>query len=680
MKKKITAIVQARIGSSRLRGKVLKKILRKESIILLLERLSRAKQISNIVVAIPRNKENDILYKLLKKYKYNVYRGSENDVLKRYYECAKKYNAQHILRVTGDCPLVDSKLVDEIANVYKLNNFDYVSNIEQRTYPDGMDLEFFSFKTLSKIYSNVISKNDKEHVTKYVLRTNIFKKYNYKLKNDDYSFLRITLDTIDDFHLIKKIFKNFINNSFTLKDIINFYKKNNKIFLKNKNNSIQNETRSLIAGQKLWLRAKKSISGGNMLFSKRPDSFLPNKWPSYFNKAKGCNIYDLEGNKFNDFSIMGIGTNILGYSNKLVDKAVLKKLSDGNMSTLNCPEEVELAEKLIHIHPWADQVRFARSGGEANAIAIRLARAYSKKRQKIAFCGYHGWHDWYLAANLQSKKNLNEHLLPGLKAGGVNKELKKTVFPFRYNDFNGLKKIIDKNKDIGIIKMEVIRNEKPKNNFLKKVRKLSSDKNIVLIFDECTTGFRQNFGGIHKLFNVEPDMMMLGKALGNGYAITAVLGKKNIMESIKDTFISSTFWTERIGPTAALKTLEVMEKYKTWNYITSLGKYVKYNWKKLAKKHKIDIKVNGIDALCSFIFLSSNHQAYKTFITQEMLKHKILATTTIYISISHSKQKLKTYFLILDRLFKIISKCERGDDIFRYLETDIAESNFARLN
>ena len=260
-------------------------------------------------------------------------------------------------------------------------------------------------------------------------------------------------------------------------------------------------------------------------FSKRPDAFLPNKWPSYFSKAKGCNVYDLEGNKYNDFSIMGIGTNILGYSNKLVDKAVLKKLSDGNTLTLNCPEEVELAEKLIHIHPWADQVRFARSGGEANAIAIRLARAYSKKT-KIAFCGYHGWHDWYLAANLQSKKNLNEHLLPGLEAGGVNKELKKTVFPFRYNDFNGLKKIIDKNKDIGIIKMEVIRNEKPKNNFLKKVRKLSSDKNIVLIFDECTTGFRQNFGGIHKLFNVEPDMMMLGKALGNGYAITAVLGKK----------------------------------------------------------------------------------------------------------------------------------------------------------
>jgi glutamate-1-semialdehyde 2,1-aminomutase len=680
MKKKIVAIVQARIGSSRLRGKVLKKIRGKESIILLLERLSRAKQISNIVVAIPNNSENDILYKLLKKYKYNIYRGSENDVLKRYYECAKKYNALHILRVTGDCPLVDSKLVDEIAKVYKLNNYDYVSNIEQRTYPDGMDLEFFSFKTLLKIHLNVISKNDKEHVTKYALRTNIFKKYNYKLKNDNYSFLRITLDTIDDFHLIKKIFENFRNNFFTFKDIINFYKKNNKIFLKNKKNSIQNESRSLIAGQKLWLRAKKSISGGNMLFSKRPDAFLPKKWPSYFSKTKGCNIYDLEGNKYSDFSIMGIGTNILGYSNKLVDKTVLKKLSDGNMSTLNCPEEVELAEKLIHIHPWADQVKFARSGGEANAIAIRLARAYSKKRQKVAFCGYHGWHDWYLAANLQSKKNLNEHLLPGLKAGGVNKELKKTVFPFRYNDFNSLKKIIDKNKDVGIIKMEVIRNEKPKNNFLKKVRKLSTEKNIILIFDECTTGFRQNFGGIHKLFNVEPDMMMLGKALGNGYAITAVLGKKNIMESIKDTFISSTFWTERIGPTAALKTLEVMEKYKTWNYISSLGKYVKDNWKKLAKKHKIDIKINGIDALCSFIFLSSNHQAYKTFITQEMLKHKILATTTIYISISHSKQKLKTYFLILDRLFKIIYKCERGDDIFRYLETDIAESNFARLN
>ena len=349
------------------------------------------------------------------------------------------------------------------------------------------------------------------------------------------------------------------------------------------------------------------------------------------------------------------------------------------MSTLNCTEEVLLAEKLLKIHPWADQARFARSGGEANAIAVRLARSYSN-RQKIAFCGYHGWHDWYLATNLKKKSNLNEHLLPGLKTGGVFKNLKDSIYPFKYNDLNGLKDLIKRNPSIGIIKMEVIRNQIPKNNFLKNVRKLADEKKIVLIFDECTTGFRQSFGGIHKIYGVNPDMLMLGKALGNGYAISAVLGKKIIMDSIKNTFISSTFWTESLGPTAALKTLEIMKKNNTWEYITKLGRFIVSKWVVLAKKNKIKIKINGIPALCSFVFLSKNHQEYKTFITQEMLKNSFLATTTIYVSMAHNKKILRKYFNCLDKIFSIIAKCENGDDIYRYLETTKSETDFARLN
>ena len=679
MKKEITAIVQARIGSSRLRGKVLKKIKGKETIILLLERLSKAKKINDIVVAIPETKENDILFKLLKKNNYKIFRGSENDVLKRYYDCAKKFNISNILRITGDCPLIDPNLVDEIAKIFHLKNYDYVSNIEERSFPDGMDIEFFNFKTLSKAYANVISDYDKEHVTKYILRTNIFKKFNYKKKGQNFSNLRITLDTQEDFLLIKRIFENFSNNLFSQKDIFKIYQKNLELFRNNKKISEIKKFENLLSGQKLWHKAKNFIAGGNMLFSKRPDVFLPNSWPSYFKRAKGCIIEDLEGKKYYDVSIMGIGTNILGYSNNQVDRSVSKRLFKGNMSTLNCQEEVLLAEKLIKMHPWADQARFARSGGEANAIAVRLARAYTK-RQKVAFCGYHGWHDWYLATNLNKKNNLNEHLLPGLKTGGVLKKLNSSIYPFKYNDFNGLRKLIKKNPDIGIIKMEVIRNQKPKNNFLKKVRRLADQKNLVLIFDECTTGFRESFGGIHKIYGVDPDMLMLGKALGNGYAITAVLGKKEIMQSIKDTFISSTFWTESLGPTAALKTLEIMEKQKTWRYITSLGKHITLKWKKLAKKNNIKIKISGIPALCSFTFLSKNHQAYKTFITQEMLKKGYIATTTIYVSMAHNKKILKKYFYYLDKLFRIISKCENGDDIFRYLHEPISETNFARLN
>ena len=319
----------------------------------------------------------------------------------------------------------------------------------------------------------------------------------------------------------------------------------------------RDEGSQLGSGQKLWKRAKTLIPGGNMLFSKRPDLYLPNLWPSYYKKAKDCFLWDLDGKKYTDM-IFAVGTNTLGYANEEVDEAVVKSIKDGNMSSLNCPEEVKLAEKLIDLHPWSHMARFARSGGEANAIAIRIARSFSKKNN-IAFCGYHGWHDWYLAANLTDKEALNQHVLPGLSSGGVPKSLYGTIYPFEYNNLLQLENLI-KDKDIGIIKMEVQRNFPPREGYLEGVREIADRYNLVLIFDECTSGFRETFGGLHKKFGVEPDMAMFGKALGNGYAITAVLGKKKIMDFAQNTFISSTFWTERSGYIAALKTLEIMER------------------------------------------------------------------------------------------------------------------------
>ena len=251
-------------------------------------------------------------------------------------------------------------------------------------------------------------------------------------------------------------------------------------------------------GQELYKKAKTLIPGGTMLLSKRPEMFLPEQWPSYFSKAKGCSVWDLEGNELIDMSIMGIGTNTLGYGNDTVDAAVMETIRKGNMSTLNCPEEVYLAEKLIEINPWADMVRFARTGGEANSIAIRIARAASGK-DKVAICGYHGWHDWYLSANHNGGDDLSDHLLEGLSPKGVPKNLKNTVYPFNYNNYEELLSIVN-NNEIGVIKMEVVRNFGPEDNFLHKVRKLATEKGIVLVFDECTSGFRETFGGIYKKY------------------------------------------------------------------------------------------------------------------------------------------------------------------------------------
>ena len=433
------------------------------------------------------------------------------------------------------------------------------------------------------------------------------------------------------------------------------------------------------SGQELYKKAKALIPGGTMLLSKRPEMFLPEQWPSYFSKTKGCSVWDLDGNELIDMCIMGIGTNTLGYGNDEVDAAVLETVKKGNMSTLNCPEEVYLAEKLVEINPWADMVRFARSGGEANSIAIRIARA-SSGRDKVAICGYHGWHDWYLSANHNDGDELSGHLLPGLNPKGVPKNLKDTVFPFHYNNFDELLSIVEQN-EIGVIKMEVVRNFGPEDNFLQKVRDLATKKGIVLVFDECTSGFRETFGGIHKKYNVEPDIAMYGKTIGNGYALTAIVGRKSVMEAAQITFISSTFWTERIGPTAALATLKVMELIKSWEIITNKGNQMQREWLNLASQHNLSITMSGIPALSTYSFNSKNAMEYKTLITQEMLKKGFLASTSFYSCIAHTDDKFESYFTALDEVYKVIAKCENGlIDVQDLLEGPVCHSGFKRLN
>ena len=431
-------------------------------------------------------------------------------------------------------------------------------------------------------------------------------------------------------------------------------------------------------GQKLWQRAKKVIPAGNMLLSKRPEMFLPEGWPAYYSRASGCNVWDLEGNKYTDICLMGIGTNILGYGHEEVDNAVLVNVQAGNMSTLNAPEEVYLAEKLIEIHSWADMVRFARSGGEANAIAIRIARAASGK-DKVAICGYHGWHDWYLSANIADDQNLDGHLLPGLEPKGVPRNLSGTALPFRYNEIGELETLLSQH-EIGVIKMEVSRNEGPAPGFLERIRELATTSGIVLIFDECTSGFRETYGGLHKKFGVEPDIAIFGKALGNGYAITATIGRREIMEAAQSTFISSTFWTERIGSTAALKTLEVMERERSWERITLTGKGIMERWQKLGEMNGLKVNVAGLPAICSFGFDSPNALAYKTLITQEMLAKGYLASNLIFSSLAHTPEIVDGYFEALDSIFKTIKECEEGRDVMTLLRGPVCHTGFRRLN
>ena len=430
-------------------------------------------------------------------------------------------------------------------------------------------------------------------------------------------------------------------------------------------------------GQDLYSRAKEIIPGGNHLLSKRPEMFLPEKWPSYFSKSKGCQVWDLDGNQFFDFSTMSVGTSTLGYANDIIDNAVIAGIKRGNMSTLNSPEEVYLAEKLLELNPWAGMVRFARTGGEANAISIRIARA-AAGRDKVAICGYHGWHDWYLAANINDNNELRDHLLPGLDSNGVPKGLRGTVIPFTYNDLESLKRVITENPDLGVVKMEVVRSFEADIEFLKGVRSLCDANNIVLIFDECTSGFRETFGGYHSSFDVSPDLCMYGKALGNGYAITAVVGRKEVMECAQSTFISSTFWTERIGFVAGLATLKEMEKIKSWEIISRIGKNIKEGWENIANTNGIKVSISGLNALATFSF-EEMHLARKTFLTQEMLKKGFLSANVIYPSIAHEDELVIRYLEALNDVFYEIS-AKSEEELISSIEGPLCHAGFKRIN
>ncbi len=428
----------------------------------------------------------------------------------------------------------------------------------------------------------------------------------------------------------------------------------------------------------LWAKSLNVIPGGNTLISKRPNLWLPKTWPSHFIKADGIQVTSVDKKIYKDF-LFAVGTNTLGYSNKEVNRAVVNAIKNGNMSSLNCHEEYLLAEKLVDINKWADMVKFTRGGGEAMSIAARIARAASGK-ENIAFCGYHGWHDWYVSSNLGKKKVLDDYVMTGIKSDGVPESLRNTIFPFKYNDLERLKILIQHN-DVGTIIMEVKRNIDPENNFLEKVRKLCNQKNIVLVFDECSSGFRQNYGGLHQDYNVIPDIVMYGKAIGNGFAIAAIVGKRAVMECANNSFISSSFWGERVGFVAALKTLEIMKKTKSYNIIKKNGKYIISQLKKIAKENNVEIDIIGIPSIPTFVFKNlKNNLFYKTLIAQEMIKKNMLCSTIFFLSSKHKIKDLDDYLFELNKVFKIISKCENGERIKKYLKHSVVDSTFKRLN
>jgi len=433
--------------------------------------------------------------------------------------------------------------------------------------------------------------------------------------------------------------------------------------------------------QDLYHKAKRLIPGGTQLLSKRPEMFLPEQWPAYYSRAKGCDVWDLDGRKYTDMTLSAIGACPLGFADPDVDAAVKAAIDLGTAATLNCPEEVELAELLCELHPWADMVRYARSGGEAMAIAVRIARAASGK-DVIAFSGYHGWHDWYLAANLSSDQSLDGHLLPGLEPAGVPRGLTGTALPWTYNDREALNQLVAAHGDkLGAIVMEPVRYSDPEPGYLEHVRAVATRLGIPLVFDEITAGFRMNVGGAHLNYGITPDVAVFAKAIGNGYPMAAIIGTRAVMEAAQKSFISSTHWTERVGPTAALATIRKLRAREVPRHLVAIGMQMRAGWQRVADQQGIPIHIKGLPPLSSFVIDSPHAAALSTLYTQKMLAHGFLATKAFYVTYAHQTAHVDAYLAAAADVFGELARLLPGapDTLAAELHGPLQHTGFRRL-
>ena len=434
--------------------------------------------------------------------------------------------------------------------------------------------------------------------------------------------------------------------------------------------------------QQLYRHAKQLIPGGTQLLSKRPEMFAPDQWPAYYRSAQGCEVVDLDGNRFLDMSLMGIGACLLGYADPDVTSAVVRRVQDGAMCTLNSPDDVTLAELLLELHPWASNVRYARSGGEAMTVAVRIARAFNG-RDAVAVCGYHGWHDWYLAANRMadgSGDQLNGHLLPGLAPAGVPTQLAGTTHPFRYNHLEELAEIFRKHgSNLAAVVMEPTRSADPQLGFLEGVRELCDGAGAALVIDEITTGWRFAVGGVHLRYGIEPDIAVFAKTLGNGHPMAAIIGRSDVMQAAQDSFISSTYWTESVGPAAALATIRKLQSVDVPMHVAAIGMQLREGLKELGQQHGLTVNAAGHPALSTLTFDHPDGLALQTLFTVRMLRRGILASNAFYPSLAHEQKHVDEYLTAADAILpEIVDAARCGDAKFR-IGGPVKHAGFTRL-
>lgn len=628
---KNAAIIQARMGSSRLPGKVLAEL----NGVSVLKRVVNAAQaiphLHDIIVATTDQTQDNVIESWCKDHHVRCYRGSEQNVLERYYEAAQKLELKRgdmVMRLTADCPLLDPQVCGEVLSMAIRTGADYANNIgSPRMWPDGLDCEVFTFEALEKSFNEAQSDLHKEHVTLYIRQNpKLFECLSMSCPVGGIGDYRWTLDTADDLKHIRALMdeaEKTSKPSKTFRPYTDFIRAEESLHADYKLGNRFELEQSL----KHLPRALKHIPGASQTFSKSYIQHIEGVSPFFLERGKGAYVWDVDGNHYIDY-LSALLPVLLGYCDDEVDESIKAQLSKGISFSLATRIEAELAEMLCDMIPCAEMIRFAKNGSDVTSGAIRLARAFTG-RDNIAICGYHGWHDWYIGTTAKDK--------------GVPADTKKLSDTFNFNDIESLKKLLAQKKYAAII-LEPEGTEKSRDNFLEDVRKLATEHGAVLVFDEIVSGFRSALGGIQELRSVVPDLACFGKAMGNGMPISAIAGRAEIMRVMDNIFFSGTFGGETLSIAASIACLNKYKRIDGVTKINALGAKIKTEINKILKQQNIGdiLKIGGESWWPAMIVTHEQQAIVKTLIRQELAKNGIIQGNGFNISAAHTDDIIQT--------------------------------------
>jgi len=675
-------LIQARMGSSRFPGKVLQDLCGRPMLWHVVNRARRAKGADKVVVATTDQSPDDAIADFCRREGIGCYRGSEADVLDRFYQAARANGGDVVVRVTADCPLIDPAVIDEVVTRFERGDCDYACNVIRYTYPDGLDTEVFSFAALERAWREARKPSEREHVTPY-LRTDKFRVASV----ESHVALppgqqRWTVDHPADLEFVRKIYEAFSQNGdFGLREVLDLLKERPELA------TIQVETitnagyykslyqqaktgpapRLTLAQSQAWLeRSRKVIPGCAQTFSKGYTQYVQGVAPIFLERGKGCRVWDVDGNQYIDY-VQGLLPNILGYAHEGVNAAVAAQLSQGHSFSLPHPLEVQLAERLTRLIPCAEMVRFGKNGSDATSGAVRAARAFTG-RERIACCGYHGWQDWYVGSTTRN--------------AGVPKAVRELTHPFPYNDLASLEKLLEEHHgEFAAVIMEPVNFVEPAHGFLEGVKHLAQRHGALLIFDEICTGFHFGLGGAQKLFGVTPDLACFGKAMGNGFPISCVVGRADAMRVFDEIFFSFTFAGEVAAMAAAMKVLDVLEQTDALARMEANGRTLQDGIAAMAREAGLDQRVRAVGRpQWSLMKFSDQNGAdsplLKNLFQQEAVKRGVLLLVTHNLTAAHDAQAIHQTLEVYAEVLKTLAMWLEDSNPARFLEGPMTQPVF----